>query len=210
MLQSRLIRTEENLKLIDSPPSEKIAEVLKAAAADRQKLAKQVEAVRAELEEATRDLARWYGRRKRLQSEDPLKLAGELAATVPAVQQKKDAFGSATWNYLEAAGQLRINPTDPNLEKKVNELGEVRKNKLHEVAEAVRSAIDDGVLTSHQRIADRTIERDKLEHALGGVDEDIAFFKVLTSSDVSARQDKRKELERNRERLQKEIAETER
>ena len=118
--------------------------------------------LRARIDVETRKLAVWYERRKLCQSVEPHSLAAAVAVTSEPVRERKAAFETANWIYLEEAEKLLYNPADEQQEARVAELRQARDAARDALNTAVREAIDRAVGASLQRILDLAIARDKL------------------------------------------------
>ena len=210
VIREQLALMDEQIRAFDQPVDGTTSEVLRDAGVERDEMFATLTGIKAGIDEATRDLARWYGRRKRLQSADPLSLAGEVSATSSDVKKKKEDFEQATWTYLREAEKLRKTPTDTALEQRVNDLARIRKDRLAEVTEQVRLTIDENIQKTSDKIGDLTVERDRLESALKQSDEEVQLARVLMSSDRSAREKKREEIVQRRDKTLKELEQLER
>jgi len=166
----------------------------------------ELEQVRADLDLATRRLAVWYGRRKRLQEADPINLASEVAVAAPDVRKSKDAFEQATWAYLKEAEVLRYTPGDKTQGEKVALLARERSEKMNALGQTVRGAIEREVGLADRQISELTIKRDEKDSELIVLRRELEYVKVLTGADASARASKRSELEREREVAAAELA----
>lgn len=190
---------EEKVGAFERPLNSKFLEQLQATRQTRENLERQENDLRAQIDMATRKLAVWYGRRKRLQSTDPINLATEVAVASPTVKNRKEVFELATWSYLKEAEVLRYNPADEKQERRVFELARVRKERQRELAEEVRRAIDREVSESDRAIAELTLQRDKLLSEIENHRRNEEYVRVLMGNDPRAKELKRKELERERD-----------
>lgn len=166
----------------------------------------ELEQVRADLDIATRRLAVWYGRRKRLQEADPINLASEVAVAAPDVRRSKEEFEQATWAYLKEAEVLRYTPGDKTQGEKVALLARARSEKMSALAQSVRGAIEREVALADRQISELTIKRDEKEGELLALRREIEYVKILTGADASARAAKRVELQRERDIAAAELA----
>lgn len=166
----------------------------------------ELEQVRADLDLATRRLAVWYGRRKRLQEADPINLASEVAVAAPDVRRSKEEFEQATWAYLKEAEVLRYTPGDKTQGEKVALLARARSEKMNALAQRVRGAIEREVGLADRQISELTIKRDEKEGELLALRREVEYVKILTGADASARAAKRLELQRERDIAAAELA----
>ncbi len=199
MLRERLSEIDEKLEAFSGPLSGHLGEILKNASSERDRLLESIEAVRKDIDIATRKLAVWYGRRKRLETTQPLELASEVSVSSETVQKKKEEFEAITWEYLKESEHLRYNPGDANQVRKVAELLKQRKAKLEEISGAVRGAIDTVIAESDQKITELTVERDNLEGKLQRIQSDVELVRAISSGDASRREAKKKEIIHERE-----------
>ncbi len=199
MLRELLLDLEDKIGAFEKPLSAKLVDQLKDTRIKRESMDSQEDELRGQIDVATRRLAVWYGRRKRLQTTDPINLATEVAVASPGVKDKKEIFELATWSYLKEAEVLRYNPSDAAQERKVFDLARVRKDRQRELAEEVRRAIDKEVSESDRAIAELTLQRDKLLVEIENLRRSEEYVKILMGSDSRAKEMKRKELMRERD-----------
>jgi len=207
VLKERLARVEAQLEAIDNPLSGRIGEVLKEAGVQHKELERRLENLRAEIDVATRKLAVWYGRLRRLETSDPVNLASEVAVSSVSVREKKAAFEAATWEYLSEVEKLKYNPTDKAQARLVSELVKARKQRLEELSREVKNAIERAISESDRHIAELTLQRDQLESKLRAVLGEVEFARIATSGDSSVKEVKRNELLQERELLHVELDE---
>lgn len=199
LLRELLNDLQEKIGAFEKPLNAKVIDQLKDARQNREALEVTEDDLRAQIDVATRRLAVWYGRRKRLQSSDPINLATEVAVASAAVKDKKEIFELATWSYLKEAEVLRYNPSDGAQEKKVFDLARTRKERQRELGEEVRRAIEKEVSDSDRAIAELTLKRDRLLVEIENIRRNEEYAKVLMGSDPKAKELKRKELSRERD-----------
>lgn len=198
-LRAQITLLRERIESFDRPVSGDAGRILAEASRRADELRGELERVRGEIDVATRKLSVWFGRRKRLQSTDFVNLASEVAVVSNVVREKKESFERATWAYLKEVEVLRYNPSDAEQNRKVNELAFARKERMKELAEELRRAIDSEVSDADRRISELTLRRDALESELEESQRDIEYARVLTAGDTNARQRKKRELTRERE-----------
>lgn len=199
VLRELLSDLQEKIGAFEKPLNAKVIDQLKDARQNREQLESSEDDLRAQIDVATRRLAVWYGRRKRLQSTDPINLATEVAVASATVKDKKEVFELATWSYLKEAEVLRYNPSDGAQEKKVFDLARIRKDRQRELGDEVRRAIEKEVSESDRAIAELTLKRDKLLVEIENIRRNEEYAKVLMGSDPKAKDAKRKELSRERD-----------
>lgn len=197
----------DKIGAFERPISSRLMDALKSAREHREALQVDQDELRSQIDVATRKLAVWYGRRKRLQSTDAINLANEVAVASSAVKEKKEVFELATWSYLKEAEVLRYNPSDAAQDKKVAELAKARKDRQYELAEEIRRAIDKEVGESDKSIAELTFKRDKILAEIESIRREEEYIRILMGSDPRAKDTKRQELARERDLAQAELNE---
>jgi len=209
-LRRGLAAVEARLASFDQPVSGRAGQSLQEVREQVELTERALEGVRGEIDVATRRLAVWYGRRRRLQETDPINLANEVAAVSAEVRIRKEAFEQATWTYLKEAEVLRYNPSERNQAERVASLGRARSEHMRSLVQAVRAAIDQEVSDSDHTISELTLRRDQMESKLEGLRREVEYLRILMGSDTRARGAKREELAREREMLAVELQELER
>jgi hypothetical protein len=198
---------KDKIAAFDKPINAKISESLRSVREHRELLENEETEMRGQIDVATRKLAVWYGRRKRLAATDPINLAAEVAVASPAVKEKKEVFELATWSYLKEAEVLRYNPSDASQEKKVLELAKARKERQRELTEEVKRAIEIEVGDSDKSIAELTFKRDRLLGQIEEIRREEEYIKILMGGDAKGKDSKRRELTRERDLAQAELDE---
>lgn len=158
--------------------------------------------LRKDLDIAARTLSIWFGRRKRIETEDPVTLSTEVSISSPEVKAKRDEFDLISWNYLKAVEEFRIRPTDSELEKKVSDLVKLRSDKVRELVSVMREAIAVQLSQADSAVSKLTIEQDSLNQKINRLREDNDFLESLmikTDQDVI---NLKKELETERAALE--------
>jgi len=199
VLRDSIVELETKISSFDKPFSGRPGELLAEASKKQEELKTELDQIRSEIDVATRKLSVWFGRRKRLQTADIVNLSTEVAVSSPTVQDKQEAFNRATWAYLKEAEALRYNPRDQNQDSKVDELIRARKERMQELFEEVRRAIDKEVAESDRAITELTLKRDRIDVELELLRRNVEYVRVLTSGDAQARSAKKRELVRDRE-----------
>ncbi len=206
-LSSRLRQVDEKIAALDAPLSGQIGQLLNEASKQLEILDSRVTEVRAEIDSSARKLAVWTGRRKRLETSEPINMVSEVSVSSEDVRKKKEAFEAATWQYLKEAERLEYSPNDPTLSNSVADFVRQRNQRMEELFASLRTAIDSGVLESQQRISDLSVEKDRLEAEIRSLQDTISFSRLLASSDRTTRTVKRAELVRERELILAELNE---
>lgn len=163
------------------------------------------EGLNSEIDIATRKLSVWFGRRTRLKETDPVNLASEVAVSSELVKEKKDLFEKATWAYLKESEILKYNPSDQKQKEKVGQLIRVRKERMLDLANEVRQAIERAIGDADQKVAELILERDRIEAKLKSLERELNYAKIMTGSDAKARDAKKSELIRERDVAVKEL-----
>lgn len=168
---------------------------------------KRASGIRDQLEVSARLLSVWYGRKKRMEVEDPIALAGEVSVTAPEVRSKKEEFEAVTWEYLQAAEQLRVKPSDIELEKRVSDLVRLRQEKVKELIGFLRDSIDRALSSADKQISGLTLEQDELQKEAQRLKNDKDFMQSLLGATEESKEKIRQELATERDALEKEQSE---
>ncbi len=206
-LSSKLRRVEEKIVALDAPLSGQVGQLLIEATRQLESLDQKLSETKADVDAFARRLAVWNGRRTRLESSEPITMVSEIAVSSEEVRRKKEEFEAATWKYLKEAERLEYSPNDAELAKRVTSLVRARNDRMDELFGSLRAAVNDGILDSQQRISDLTVEADRIETEIRGLQDTITFSKVLSSGDSSIRTSKRNELAKEREMILSELNE---
>lgn len=206
-LRAFLTGIDEKLEAFEKPLSGRLAQILKEASREREIMRGKLEEAKVQIDITARKLSVWYGRQKRLQSTDPLNLATEVSVSSPVVREKKEIFERATWAYLQEAEVLRYNPANAAQEDKVRGLLKTRKQRMAELTDAVREAVESEVRASDRRIAELTVERDQIEVRLEALEKEIEYAQVIMGNDTRARERIKEELTRKRRVIASELEE---
>lgn len=198
---------DDKIESFEKPFSGKAGQILQDASQRSDQLRAELAQVRADIDIATRKLAVWFGRRKRLLTTEAVNLANEVAVSSTLVKEKKEAFERATWAYLKEAEVLKYNPSDRTQEGKVDQLIALRRDTMRELAEEVRRAIDKEVGDADRHISELTLRRDQIDSELENLRKEVEYVKVLTGSDAQAREQKKREIVREREIASSELDE---
>jgi hypothetical protein len=170
--------------------------MLKASTLQIERISRELDATRAQIDSSTRALTIWLGRKKRLQTGDPINLASEVSISSEAVKARQDAFNQVTYSFLQENEVLRFNPGDKARERRVADLARERLAAMRELIEAVKVAIQDELSKVEKQIEGSTLARVELENQLEGARRDVEYVKALAGSDPRAREAKQLELQR--------------
>jgi hypothetical protein len=153
----------------------------------KDRLTAELLSLREELDMSARKVSVWYARKKRIQQEEPLRLAGEVAVSSEPVREAKDVFEQVTWDYLQTTEKLRFQPGDTGLQDRAAELAELRKEKLGILEQLIVKEINTFIDRSHEEIVHLTSKRDEVEKNLSEVHEDFKFLDIYTNGDQDAK-----------------------
>lgn len=209
-LSGRLADLDNKLRSFGGPLSGDLGELLAEAEANIERRRKELEKVREELEIATRKLAVWYGRRKRLAETDAINLASEIEVSSLDVQQKHEAFKKTTYEYLKESEVLYYNPVDQQQQRKVVDLRAQRRIRSDELAAAVRNAIESASREADQEVAELTLKRDRISAELESAKLDQGYAKILMGNDEKAKREIYQALKHERELVAGELESIER
>ncbi len=204
-LKVRIKNLEEKINSFERPLAGNLPGILRDSESRISDLQKQLEKIRGEVDVATRKLAIWYQRRKRLKEGDPVNLANEIAVSSDKVREKKDEFERVTWSYLREAEVLVYDPTNSKQSEKVNDLRKDRKQKKTELIDEIRAAIERAASESDQEIIDLIAKRDKTTIELNDTRLNADYARALMGNDEQAKANLREELSREKETLQEEL-----
>lgn len=181
LVRARIKDLEGKLTLLNQPLSGDIGQRLKEASQDLTRYEQEIDGFRSQIDVATRKVAVWYGRRKRLQDTDHISLASEVAASAPEVRKAQVAFNESTWDYLREAENLRYDPDNAELKEEVSKLTRLRNSRLEELKTSVAKSIEEQAERSHQKITELTLARDAAEQKLDSVRSELKYLRVLMS-----------------------------
>jgi serine/threonine protein phosphatase PrpC len=197
--------TNINIERFKNPDAAKVEESISIEEKKLNLLSENLKQVRNEIDNATRKIAIWYGRKTRIKESDLTNLASEVAVSSQEVKKKKEEFELASWNYLKEAETLRYMPSDADQRKKVDQLIEVRNKKIQEMSDAVNQAIDHEIKAVEKDITDFTIQREKLQDQLDYSERNLQYLKVLSSGNDELKNQKKLELENTLLSLESEL-----
>ena len=182
-LEASIKDTDFRLAILRSDRSTDAENLQRTAAHRAEEAATKIEQLRTDIEVATRQFAVWYDRKRRLESSDRVSMASELAPTVASVKSKKEEFEKITWDYLKEVEALRYGTADVNREQKLADLAKKRSDKMKELSEEVRKAIEKSVESADDTVAELTLQRSGLEKTLDNTRQELEFARTAASAD---------------------------
>lgn len=209
-LQSVLARLESvrtKISYLSPTVQSSLPSLLQSNQLQLEAIEKRASGIRDQLEVSARLLSVWYGRKKRMDVEDPISLAGEVSVTAPEVRSKKEEFEAVTWEYLQAAEQLRVRPSDIELEKRVSDLVRLRQEKVKELIGFLRESIDRALSSADKQISELTLEQDELQKESQRLKNDNEFMQSLVGATDEFKEKIRQDLASERDALEKEQSE---
>jgi hypothetical protein len=85
------------------------------------------------------------------------------------------------------------------LKEKIAGLALIRNQRIDDLRQQVRTAVDSELGKSNQRISELSARRDDLQEQARGVEQDSDFYKILMGSDEAAKKRRKQDLSRERE-----------
>ncbi len=183
-----------NLGRFENPDITEIQTVTGEEEKKLETISDELRQVRGEIDNLTRKLAIWYGRKTRIRDADTTNLASEVSVSSDEVKKKKEEFELASWNYLKEAEALRYMPADAEQRKKVDLLIEERNKKIKEMSEAVVLAIDTEIKDVEKQVTRYTLSREKLQDQLDYAERNIQYLNVLSSNNSDLKEKSKEEL----------------
>ncbi len=110
-------------------------------------------------------------------------MASELASTIPSIKTKKEEFEKITWDYLKEVEALRYNQADPLRDQVLADLAKKRADKMHELSDEVRRAIEKALESADDTVAELTLQRSALEKELDNVRQELDFARTIMTND---------------------------
>jgi len=163
-----------------------------------------------QLADASKNLASWLERQKKLNSSDPVDMASEVAFSSVVVKERKELFEKATWAYLREVEVWRFNPNDQELAQQVSQLGKAREQRRLELAEAIKTAVAKGKASSESELAKLSAELEKVEKKLADQKSESEFIKKVLAGDSKALAGYKDDIRRRLDLAQTELSELER
>jgi hypothetical protein len=209
MFQGSIAKIEQQLKAFDSNGGNEFQETLKNARIQADELQGKLSDTELQIDAASRKLSQWFGRRKRLESTNPLKLAAEVGATSSSVQAKKSAFEQATYEFIKKRDEFELYSANERLRDQVTQLEEQRSQLLRELQEEVRKTVEAVLTETDKQLEELRYQRDMLNIQLQSVKQDLEVAKTLADNDPVRRNRMKSLLEQKRLGLIGSLAELE-
>ncbi|MCB9029854.1 MAG: Stp1/IreP family PP2C-type Ser/Thr phosphatase [Deltaproteobacteria bacterium] len=206
-LENLILQIDKDLNTLSSASPASLDQRLKEIKTESAALEAERYKLSQELGNASRNLALWIERMKRLQKSDPVDMASEVAFSSTFVKEKKDLFEKATWAYLREVEVWRYNPSDEALTKRVSELGRSREQRRRELASAVKAAIEKSKQAAEDSITSLSQNNDELEAKLKRYSSEQELIEIILKGDQSAKSRLSSELEEQRSLLKTELQE---
>lgn len=146
-----------------------------------------IDQVELQIDAASRKLSQWYGRQKRLEEQDPLKLAAEVGASSEKVKAKKSEFELATYEFIKKRDEVELYPGDEKLASQLAALKDKRSRLLKELQDVVRQTVEDVLLATNEQLEDLKLKRDSANLQLQSLKHDLEIAKVLSDPDTTKR-----------------------
>ena len=192
---------DRSIAALDYATKEEADSFIQIANEEKRTLANDLREINKELEGSTRILARWYGRRKKLGSQNALNTATELAEEVPVLGAIKKELDQITWLYLQSVENKHKEATgmsSQDLARKRTELASgLRASAITHVDEQIKSI--------QYRTAELTVAREKVEKDLSALSTEIDFAKISAGTDTLAKQEQKASLKKDRYELESEL-----
>jgi serine/threonine protein phosphatase PrpC len=171
------------LELLDAEKSSDVQDLQRNSARKAEELSGKIEQLKTDIEVSIRQLATWYDRKRRLETSDKVNMASELASTIPSIKTKKEEFEKITWDYLKEVEALRYNQADPLRDQVLADLAKKRADKMHELSDEVRRAIEKALESADDTVAELTLQRSALEKELDNVRQELDFARTIMTND---------------------------
>jgi serine/threonine protein phosphatase PrpC len=169
-------------------------DVVTAANKDADEVQLSIDQVELQIDAASRKLSQWYGRQKRLEEQDPLKIAAEVGASSESVKGKKSEFEFATYEYIKKRDEVELYPADEKLAEQLILLKDKRTRLLRELQDAVRRTVEEVLLTSNEHLEDLKLQREMANLQLQALKQDLEIAKVVVELNSSRREAMRDEV----------------
>lgn len=207
LFESALSKTEGQLATLDQPITGEIGTTLSVASRRAANLTNRLARIEQEKDAASRKLVQWYTRQKRLETQDPLKLAGEVGATSDDVQKMNVALQKATHEYIRKRDELELYPSNQSLRDEVLKLRDERGKAIRDLQEIVKKQVREVLEETHKKIDELTFEYNSVNWELQSAKQELDVVKARTGGDVAGREQMRQVLTGKREGLKANIAE---
>lgn len=207
LFELALSKTESQLSSLDQPMTGEIAGTLSNARRRTSNLNNRLVRIEQEKDANSRKLVQWYTRQKRLETQDPLKLANEIGATSDEVQKKNLALQKATHEYIRKRDELELYPSNETLREEVLKLRDERGKAVRELQDIVKIQVREVLEETHKKIDELTFEYNTVNWELQSAKQELDVVKARTGGDVPGREQMRQILVEKREGLKANIAE---
>lgn len=206
-LKDSLLKIQEEIAILDKDGAGN--SMLASVKKTRDDLQLEREAVESEIDKASRKLSQWYARQKRLESQDPLKLAAEVGAAAPSVQDLKESFERATYEFIKRRDEYELYPSDERLRDQVQELKEGRVQALRKLQIEVRKVVNQVLSETDQEIESLKLKREILGIQLEAANRDLEVTKVISNGTKGDKEQLKGKLVERRESLKSSLGELE-
>lgn len=146
-----------------------------------------IDQVELQIDAASRKLSQWYGRQKRLEEQDPLKLAAEVGASSEKVKGKKSDLEVATYEFIKKRDEVELYPGDDKLALQLAALKEKRSRLLKELQDIVRQTVEEVLLSTNEQLEDLKLKRNSANVQLQSLKQDLEIAKALSDPDSTKR-----------------------
>ena len=202
----RLKTLRLRIRAFDEPLSGRLSTLLMESEARLTDLNAELDELRANIDIATRRLAVWFGRRKRLQRMAPINLAAEVSVSSEEVRKQKDEFDRVTWELLKAEEERRYDPNNETLKVRSADLSLQRKLHMNRLGVAIERAIDAVLTETDREITELSARRDSLERARDRLVDDRSFTRVLLRGTQQEKDALREQYEKELEFIESDLA----
>jgi serine/threonine protein phosphatase PrpC len=207
MFDNSIRRIDKQLAAFDTVGTPELSETLQTARVQADDLQGKLSDVELQIDAASRKLSQWFGRQRRLESTDPLKLAAEVGASSENVQGKKSAFEQATYEFIKKRDEFELYSSNEKLREQVNQLKDKRSQLLGQLGEEVRHTVERVLIETDKQLEELKYQRDILNIQLQSVKQDLDVAKSLSEPNGEQRQRMRTKLEQKRQGLAGSLAE---
>jgi hypothetical protein len=209
--ETSIRKLESQIAALDKPSTTAAREDVALVKKRAQDIQNNLASIEEQIGAASRMLQHWYARQKRLETQDPLKLAGEVGASSESVQRKKADFEASTYELIRTLDDVEQNhPNDEEKKAQLAELKERRARLLRELQDDVRDTVDTVLQETNKHVEDLKIQRQLFTFQLETVKQDLEYAKALAETNPEKRAAMRKRLEQNLEGLRGSLVDLER
>jgi protein phosphatase len=202
----RLKTLRLRIRAFDEPLSGRLSTLLTESEARLNDLNAELDDLRSNIDIATRRLAVWFGRRKRLQRMAPINLAAEVSVSSEEVRKQKDEFDRVTWELLKAEEERRYDPNNETLKARSADLSLQRKLHMNRLGVAIERAIDAVLTETDREITELSARRDSLERTRDRLVDDRSFARILLRGTQEEKDTLRAQYEKELEFIESDLA----